>query len=345
MRLGCRRVSHDARVVESSRKRLAHNSDASGLPRTQSQTTRTQTTRTQNDTRHRDELDFQSSFRHRGTRIGHAFCRARTAGRRRADRRRICMAGDVERRRVRGGRPQAGGRRHPGVRCGHRFVVLAGGCFWGVQGVFQHVKGVTNAVSGYAGGEKDTAQYEMVGSGSTGHAESVQVTSTRAQISYGKLLQIYFSVAHDPTELNRQGPDHGTQYRSAIFPPDDEQARSRRPTSRSSTRPRYSASRSSRRSRPARRFYPGRGLSPGLPDAATRPIRTSSINDLPKIDDLKRVFPDAVSPTSRCWWRPSGDSASASQGNGAPDRTRTCYHRLRRPVLYPNELRARDRDR
>ena len=96
-------------------------------------------------------------------------------------------------------------------------VVLAGGCFWGVQAVFQHVKGVTRAVSGYSGGSKDTAQYEVVSSGTTGHAESVEVTFNPRQISYGRILQIYFSVAHDPTQLNRQGPDTGTQYRSAIF--------------------------------------------------------------------------------------------------------------------------------
>jgi peptide-methionine (S)-S-oxide reductase len=102
-------------------------------------------------------------------------------------------------------------------------VVLAGGCFWGVQAVFQHTKGVTSAVSGYAGGDKSTAHYEMVGSGRTGHAESVAVTFDPHTISLGKILQIYFSVAHNPTELNRQGPDTGTQYRSAIFFAGDEQ--------------------------------------------------------------------------------------------------------------------------
>jgi len=104
-------------------------------------------------------------------------------------------------------------------------VVLAGGCFWGVQGVYQHVKGVTNAVSGYAGGDKKTADYEVVSTGRTGHAESVQVMYDPRQISYGRLLQIFFSVAHDPTEVNRQGPDVGTQYRSVIFPANTEQAR------------------------------------------------------------------------------------------------------------------------
>src|SRR5258706_15938798 len=104
-------------------------------------------------------------------------------------------------------------------------AVLAGGCFWGVQGVFQHVAGVKTAVSGYAGGNADTAQYEKVGTGVTGHAESVRVVFDPKKISYGRLLQIYFSVAHDPTELNRQGPDSGTQYRSTIFPANEEQAR------------------------------------------------------------------------------------------------------------------------
>jgi peptide-methionine (S)-S-oxide reductase len=104
-------------------------------------------------------------------------------------------------------------------------AVFAGGCFWGVQGVFQHVKGVKNAVSGYAGGAANTAQYERVSNGNTGHAESVEVTFDPSQVSYGTLLQIYFSVAHNPTELNRQGPDTGTQYRSAIFTKSAEQQR------------------------------------------------------------------------------------------------------------------------
>jgi peptide-methionine (S)-S-oxide reductase len=102
-------------------------------------------------------------------------------------------------------------------------AVFAGGCFWGVQGVFQHVDGVKNAVSGYAGGEKDTAEYEKVGSGWTHHAESVKVTYDPSKITYGRLLQIYFSVAHDPTQLNRQGPDVGTSYRSAIFYANEQQ--------------------------------------------------------------------------------------------------------------------------
>ncbi len=104
-------------------------------------------------------------------------------------------------------------------------AVLAGGCFWGVQGVFQHVDGVTSAVSGYDGGDKATAHYQMTSSGDTGHAESVKITYDPRKITYGRILQVFFSVAHDPTELNRQGPDSGTQYRSAIFPLNDAQAR------------------------------------------------------------------------------------------------------------------------
>jgi peptide-methionine (S)-S-oxide reductase len=108
---------------------------------------------------------------------------------------------------------------------GLQSVVLSGGCFWGVQGVFEHVKGVTRAVAGYSGGAKDTAAYERVSTGTTGHAESVQVTFDPSQISYGRVLQIFFSVALDPTEVNRQGPDSGTQYRSEIFFSDATQQR------------------------------------------------------------------------------------------------------------------------
>jgi peptide-methionine (S)-S-oxide reductase len=111
----------------------------------------------------------------------------------------------------------------PAPAAGFETAVLAGGCFWGVQAVFQHVKGVTNAVSGYAGGVQKDADYESVSSHRTAHAESVRVTFDPRQISYGKILQIYFSVAHNPTELNRQGPDSGTQYRSEIFPQSAEQ--------------------------------------------------------------------------------------------------------------------------
>ena len=106
---------------------------------------------------------------------------------------------------------------------GIQTVVVAGGCFWGVQGVFQHTAGIVNAVSGYAGGSKSTADYGTVSTGTTGHAESVEIKYDPNKISYGKILQSFFSVAHDPTQLNRQGPDSGTQYRSAIFTTNDEQ--------------------------------------------------------------------------------------------------------------------------
>jgi len=106
---------------------------------------------------------------------------------------------------------------------GLQTAVLAGGCFWGVEGVFEHVKGVKEAVSGFAGGEKKTAHYDRVSEGDTGHAESVKITFDPTQITYGQILKVYFAVAHNPTEKNFQGPDHGTQYRSAIFYANDEQ--------------------------------------------------------------------------------------------------------------------------
>jgi peptide-methionine (S)-S-oxide reductase len=106
---------------------------------------------------------------------------------------------------------------------GEQTAVVAGGCFWGIQAVFQHVKGVIHATSGYSGGAAKTAEYEVVSTGQTGHAESVKITYDPSQITYGELLRVFFSVAHDPTQLNRQGPDDGTQYRSVIFYGSDEQ--------------------------------------------------------------------------------------------------------------------------
>jgi peptide-methionine (S)-S-oxide reductase len=108
---------------------------------------------------------------------------------------------------------------------GEQTAVFAGGCFWGIQAVFQHVKGVVSATSGYSGGEAKTAHYEMVSTGETGHAESVKIIYDPSKVSYGQLLKVFFAVAHDPTELNRQGPDSGTQYRSAIFYASEEQKR------------------------------------------------------------------------------------------------------------------------
>jgi peptide-methionine (S)-S-oxide reductase len=175
-------------------------------------------------------------------------------------------------------------------------VVLAGGCFWGVQGVFQHVKGVTSAVSGYAGGDRRAANYEIVSSGTTGHAESVQVTYDPRQISYGRLLQIFFSVVHDPTELNRQGPDTGTQYRSAIFPTNAEQAQIARTYIAQLDQAHAFKKPIVTRIEPDRAFYPAETYHQDfLTRNPTYPY--IAINDIPKIDDLKRVLPDVYRAT------------------------------------------------
>lgn len=170
-------------------------------------------------------------------------------------------------------------------------AVLAGGCFWGVQGVFQHVKGVTNAVSGYAGGEAGTAHYDMVGMGHTGHAESVRITFDPKQISYGQILQIYFSVAHDPTELNRQGPDVGMQYRSTIFASNPEQTRIAKAYIAQLDRAKVFGKPIATTVEPLKAFYPAEAYHQ---DFMTRnPDHPYiSYNDLPKVDNLKRVFPD-----------------------------------------------------
>src|SRR5262249_32173559 len=162
-------------------------------------------------------------------------------------------------------------------------------CFWGVQAVFQHTKGVTSAVSGYAGGDKSTAHYETVGTGRTGHAESVSVTFDPRQVSLGKILQIYFSVAHNPTELNRQGPDVGTQYRSAIFYADDEQKK---------VATAYVAQLDKAKVFPGpivtqlerlQGFYPAEDYHQDF--AVLHPSYPYIVfNDLPKVDNLKRMF-------------------------------------------------------
>ena len=175
-------------------------------------------------------------------------------------------------------------------------VVLAGGCFWGVQGVYQHVKGVTNAVSGYAGGDKKTADYEVVSTGRTGHAESVQLTYDPRQISYGRLLQIFFSVAHDPTEVNRQGPDVGTQYRSAIFPANTEQARVAQAYIAQLDQTHAFKKPIATRIELDRAFYPAEAYHQDfLVRNPTYPYIV--FNDLPKVADLKRLFPEAYRTT------------------------------------------------
>ncbi len=171
-------------------------------------------------------------------------------------------------------------------------AVLAGGCFWGVQGVFQHVDGVRNAVSGYAGGEQKTAEYEKVGSGDTGHAESVRITYDPRKISYGRILQIYFSVAHDPTQLNRQGPDTGTQYRSAIFPANADQARIAKAYIAQLNQAHVYDAAIVTKIEPGKAFYPAEEYHQ---DFLTRHPGHPYIvyNDLPKVADLKRLFPQA----------------------------------------------------
>mgnify|MGYP001584835867 CR=1 FL=1 len=169
-------------------------------------------------------------------------------------------------------------------------AVFAGGCFWGVQGVFQRVAGVSNAVSGYAGGAGETAHYETVGNGDTGHAESVRVTFDPAKISYGKLLQIYFSAAHDPTELNRQGPDVGTQYRSTIFPTSEEQARIAKAYIDQLNKARLYDAAIVTTIEPDKAFYPAEGYHQDfLTNNPTYPYIV--YNDMPKIENLKRLFP------------------------------------------------------
>jgi len=170
-------------------------------------------------------------------------------------------------------------------------AVLAGGCFWGVQGVFEHVRGVQKVVAGYAGGDRSTAQYETVSSGTTGHAESVKITFDPAAISYGQILQIAFSVVHDPTQLNRQGPDVGTQYRSAIFYADDTQKRiaeayiGQLDSSHAFSRPIVT------RVDPLKGFYPAEDYhqdylyhNPSVPYIA--------MYDIPKVENFKHLFPE-----------------------------------------------------
>jgi peptide-methionine (S)-S-oxide reductase len=174
---------------------------------------------------------------------------------------------------------------------GPQTAVFAGGCFWGVEAVFRHTKGVTSAVSGYAGGTKKDADYETVSSGRTGHAESVQVTYDPTKVSYGQLLRIFFSVAHDPTQRNRQGPDVGPQYRSAIFYANDEQKRVAEAyidqLARAKVYPKSIATEVTR----LPEFYPAEDYHQDY--LAKHPTNPYIVyNDLPKLADLKKQFPD-----------------------------------------------------
>jgi peptide-methionine (S)-S-oxide reductase len=170
-------------------------------------------------------------------------------------------------------------------------AVFAGGCFWGVQGVFEHVRGVKQVAAGYSGGAASTAQYETVSGGDTGHAESVQITYDPTQITYGRLLQIFFSVAHNPTELDYQGPDHGTQYRSAVFPVNPEQRIVAQAYIAQLDKAHVFSQPVVTRVENFKGFYPAENyhqnflvLHPDYPYIA--------INDLPKVTDLKKMFPD-----------------------------------------------------
>ncbi len=174
---------------------------------------------------------------------------------------------------------------------GMQTAVLAGGCFWGVQGVFQHTKGVLSAVSGYAGGVKETAEYEKVGTGRTGHAEAVQIRYDPTQISYGKILQIYFSVVHDPTQLNRQGPDTGPQYRSTIFIQNEGQRQvaeayiAQLNAAKVFARPIVTTIEADKMFFPAEDYHQDYlTLHPNQPYIA--------YNDIPKVENLKRLFAD-----------------------------------------------------
>ena len=168
-------------------------------------------------------------------------------------------------------------------------VVVSGGCFWGVQGVFQHTAGVVNAVSGYAGGSKNTADYNVVSTGTTGHAESVQIKYDPKKISYGKILQIFFSVVHDPTQLNRQGPDSGTQYRSAIWTTTDEQKKVTDAYIAQLNAAKVYPKPIVTKVGPLEAFYAAEGyhqdyltLHPSQPYIA--------FNDIPKVENLKKLF-------------------------------------------------------
>jgi len=169
-------------------------------------------------------------------------------------------------------------------------AVLAGGCFWGTQGVFEHVKGVRQVLAGYSGGEKATADYETVSTGTTGHAESIQVTFDPAVVSYADILQVFFSVAHDPTELNRQGPDTGTQYRSEIFFADDSQQKIALAYIAQLEQAHIFGHRIVTRVDPLKGFYPAEAYHQ---DFLVRNPRYPYIvyNDLPKIANLKRELP------------------------------------------------------
>jgi peptide-methionine (S)-S-oxide reductase len=170
-------------------------------------------------------------------------------------------------------------------------AVVAGGCFWGIQAVFQHVKGVISATSGYSGGPEKTAQYEFVSTGETGHAESVRITYDPSKITYGQILRVFFSVAHDPTQLNRQGPDEGTQYRSSIFYGNDEQKRIAEAYIAQLEQAKIFPRPIVTQVVPLRTFYPAESYHQDY--AAHHPDNPYIVyNDAPKVVHLREQFPD-----------------------------------------------------
>jgi peptide-methionine (S)-S-oxide reductase len=174
---------------------------------------------------------------------------------------------------------------------GRQTAVVAGGCFWGVQAVFQHVKGVVTATSGYSGGSAKTADYEIVSTGQTGHAESVQIVYDPSEITYGELLRIFFSVAHDPTQRNRQGPDEGTQYRSAIFFANQEQKRVAEAYIAQLDQAKVFSHPIVTQVVPLEGFYPAEAYHQNY--AALHPDQPYIVfNDAPKVEHLRQVFPD-----------------------------------------------------
>jgi peptide-methionine (S)-S-oxide reductase len=174
---------------------------------------------------------------------------------------------------------------------GRQSAVISGGCFWGVQAVFQHVKGVIKATSGYAGGSAKTADYETVSTGETGHAESVEIVYDPSQITYGELLRVFFSVAHDPTQLNRQGPDDGTQYRSAIFYANDDQKKVAEAYIAQLDQAKIFSRRIVTQVVPLKGFYPAEAYHQNY--AELHPNQPYIMfNDAPKVEHLKQEFPD-----------------------------------------------------
>ncbi len=173
---------------------------------------------------------------------------------------------------------------------GEQTAVVSGGCFWGIQAVFSHVKGVVNATSGYSGGSAQTANYETVSTGETGHAESVRVTFDPSQVTYGQLLRVFFSVAHDPTQLNRQGPDDGTQYRSVIFYANDEQKNIAEAYIAQLDKAKVYPQRIVTQVVPLKAFYPAEAYHQDY--FAHHPNSPYIVfNDAPKVEHLKQEFP------------------------------------------------------